>query len=67
MPFDKIPQMAVVIDTEGPAAAVTFGDDVVTATTITNGTVDDIELELELLPAVGEVTKQHLTFWVTVG
>ena len=55
MLFDKIRQMAVVIDTEGPAASVTFGDDVVSVTTETDGTVDDIKLELELLSAVGEV------------
>ncbi|CAM9683879.1 unnamed protein product, partial [Hapterophycus canaliculatus] len=49
-------QMAVVIDTEGPASSVTFGDDVMTVETLINGTVDAIKLELELLPAVGEVT-----------
>lgn len=49
--------MAVVVDTEGPAASVTFGDDVVSVTTETEGTVDDIKLELELLSAVGEVSK----------
>lgn len=49
-------QMAVVIDTEGPASSVTFGDDVVTVETLVNGTVDAIKLELELLPAVGEVS-----------
>ncbi|CAM9800578.1 unnamed protein product [Ectocarpus sp. 6 AP-2014] len=48
--------MAVVIDTEGPASSVTFGDDTVTVGTLINGTVDSIKLELELLPAVGEVT-----------
>lgn len=51
-----MPQMAVVIDTEGPADSVTFGDDVVTVETVTDGTVDDIKLELELLSAVGEVS-----------
>lgn len=48
-------QMAVVIDTEGPASSVAFGDDTVTVGTLINGTVDSIKLELELLPAVGEV------------
>lgn len=48
-------QMALVIDTEGPASSVTFGDDTVTVGTLINGTVDSIKLELELLPAVGEV------------
>lgn len=52
-------QLDVVIDTEGPAASVTFGDDVVSVATQTDGTVDDIKLELELLPAVGEVSKQR--------
>lgn len=51
--------MEVVIDTEGPADSVTFGDDVITVGTETDGTVDDIKLELELLPAVGEVSTQH--------
>lgn len=54
--------MAVVIDTEGPADAVTFGDDVVTVETVTDGTVDDIKLELELLSAVGEVSNMVLCF-----
>ncbi|CAN0537547.1 unnamed protein product, partial [Scytosiphon promiscuus] len=48
-------QMAIVIGTEGPAASVTSGDDLVTIETLVNGTVDAIKLELELLPAVGEV------------
>lgn len=49
--------MAVVIDTEGAAASVTFGDDVVTVGTVSDGTVGSIKLELELLPAIGEVIK----------
>ncbi len=47
--------MAVVIDTEGPAFSVPFGDDVVTVETVSDGTVDAIKLELELLSTVGEV------------
>lgn len=48
-------QMAVVSDTEGPASSVTARDDGVMVATVLNGTVDAIKLELELLPAVGEV------------
>lgn len=48
--------MAVIIDTEGPGYSVTSGDDVVKVETLINGTVDAIKLELELLPAVGEVS-----------
>ena len=55
-------QMAVIVDTEGPATSVTFGDDVVSVSTHIDGTVDDIKLELELLSAVGEVSKQHCRF-----
>lgn len=47
--------MTVVSGTEGPASSVTSGDDMVTVETLFNGTVDAIKLELELLPAVGEV------------
>lgn len=47
--------MAVVIDTEGPASSVSFGDDVVAVETVSDGTVDAIKLELELLSTVGEV------------
>lgn len=49
-------QMAVIVDTEGPATSVTFGDDVVSVSTRDDGTVDDIKLELELLSTVGEVS-----------
>lgn len=49
-------QMAVVSDTEGPASSVTSGDDIVSVETLYNGTVNAIKLELELLPAVGEVS-----------
>lgn len=48
-------QMAVVSDAEGPASSVTAGDDVVTVETLFNGTANAIKIELELLPAVGEV------------
>lgn len=47
--------MAVVSDTDGPSDTVTSGDDVIMVETVLNGTVDAIKLELELLPAVGEV------------
>lgn len=47
--------MAVVSDTEGPASSVTSGDDIVFVETLYNGTVNAVKLELELLPAVGEV------------
>lgn len=55
-------QMEVIVDTEGPATSVSFGDDVVSVSTHIDGTVDDIKLELELLSAVGEVSKQHCRF-----
>lgn len=47
--------MVVVSDTDGPSDTVTSGDDVLMVETVLNGTVDAIKLELELLPAVGEV------------
>ncbi|CAN0500464.1 unnamed protein product, partial [Scytosiphon promiscuus] len=47
--------MAVVSTDEGPASSVTSGDDVVIVETLLNGTVNALKLELELLPAVGEV------------
>lgn len=50
--------MTVVIDTEGPASSVTSGDDVVAVNTVTDGTVDAIKLELELLSTVGEVRRK---------
>lgn len=53
-------QMAVVSNDEGPASSVTSGDDVVIVETLFNGTVNALKLELELLPAVGEVSPSHL-------
>ena len=47
--------MAVVSGTEGPAFSVSSGDDIIMVETRVNGTIDAIKLELELLPAVGEV------------
>lgn len=54
-------QMAVVSNEEGPASSVTSGDDVVSVETLFNGTVNAIKLELELLPAVGEVKSYTIT------
>lgn len=48
-------QMAVVSSDEGPASSVASGDDIVIVGTLLNGTVNALKLELELLPAVGEV------------
>lgn len=59
--------MAVVIDSEGPASSVASGDDVVTVETLINGTVDAIKLELELLPAVGEVSSCSMLFLWKMG
>lgn len=52
-------QMAVVSSDEGPASSVASGDDVVVVETLLNGTVNALKLELELLPAVGEVNPLH--------
>lgn len=51
--------MAVISDTEGPASSVVSGDDVVMVGTLFNGTLDAIKLELELLPAIGEVSSSR--------
>lgn len=49
-------QLAVVSDANGPSDTITSGDDVVMVETVLNGSVGAIKLELELLPAVGEVS-----------
>lgn len=66
--FNIILQMAVVVDSEGPASSVASGDDVITVETLINGTVDAIKLELELLPDVGEVSCSYaLLFFSKIG
>lgn len=47
--------MGVISGGEGPASSLAWGDDVIMVETLLNGTVGAIKLELELLPAVGEV------------